>query len=931
MRLSRMPVPHPLNTRSLIATLVLAGTASVAGLAGPAEATTTSTSTVTGTVDVVVVDRHTTHADAERGHEVVLGGNRPALETTTMVTAGGRTYAVPAALGNGLRSGQRVKVTLRSTRLRYATGTGSGTTTTVTAVAPASSIRAAAAATSLRAAAGAHTLTVLPVYWSSPDSQTQASLTTLAQRTADYWRAQSQGTVAITPTVRNWAKITDPGSCDSGALFDRALAAHQVAAPTSLTSHVLVYFPQRSDCGGWAGLGSVSGSRIWVNGYPLLDVTAHEFGHNLGLGHANRATCTSGGSRVSLSTSCTVESYQDSADVMGFATYAASGSLNTALADQIGLAQTVTASATSPAEVELSPLTQVGNVRAVKVDVGTGWVYVDFRPAQAPDTRKPEWAGVQVHYLPNGSYPQSQLLDLQPWQSSAFTSTAMPAYSVWRVPGTTVAISVGVVGSTAKVRVVSTAADTSAPTVPSVQATRASSTTATAIWTASTDAGSGVAGYRVNVDGKPVAFAGPTATSAQVSASSSASSVRVDAVDAAGNVATGTAVSLAAGSTGSGGDTGSGSSGAPDAPVITGPADGSAAASKTVTFAWSPAQTGGAVSAYRLYANGSPFTGLIPAAVRTARIVLPAATTTTLGVMALDSTGRSSALATARVTVDTVAPAVPRTVKLAAGANRVTWTAPPDSGTALHYEVTLDGAPAVTTTETRSAVAAAGTHVWTVRTVDAAGNRSAPVKATGTVDVSAPGAPSLLSMTVAGQQQAISSKRAVVLSWLAAAEPDTWIATYRLEISAPSLAGPVVKTLSGKVLKASVTLPEGTSTITVTAINAGGTVGEAATATMQVDTTKPSAPVITTPARQKAGAATPVSWTAAGDEQSGILRYDIAVAGKVLASVASSATTATLPAGTFAAGRTARITVTAVNGAGLSNAGTSPVITVYAG
>ena len=66
----------------------------------------------------------------------------------------------------------------------------------------------------------------------------------------------------------------------------------------------------------------------------------------------------------------------------------------------------------------------------------------------------------------------------------------------------------------------------------------------------------------------------------------------------------------------------------------------------------------------------------------------------------------------------------------------------------------------------------------------------------------------------------------------------------------------MVKTLSGKVLKASVTLPEGTSTITVTAINAGGTVGEAATATMQVDTTKPSAPVITTPARQKAGAAT---------------------------------------------------------------------------
>lgn len=932
MRLPHLPSNHPLTTRSLIATVVLAVTASVAGLSAPAEAATTSSSTVDGTVDVVVVDRHTAAADAASGRKIVLDGAAPTLQTTTMVSTGGRTYSVPAALSNGLRPGQRVKVTLRTTRLRYATGGAASTTAAVTAVAPASTIRAAAAGTTLRAAAGAHTLTVLPVYWSSPDGQTQASLTTLAQRTAEYWSSQSQGAVAITPTVRDWVKITDPGSCDSGAIFDRALAAHHVAAPTSLTDHVLIYFPFRSDCGGWAGLGSVSGSRIWVNGYPLIDVTAHEFGHNLGLGHANRATCTSGGARVSLSSSCTVDSYQDSADVMGYATYAASGSLNTALADQIGLAQTVTASASSPAEVELAPLTRVGSLRAVKVDVGTGWVYVDFRPAQAPDTRRPEWAGVQLHYLPNGSYPQSQLLDLQPWQSAAFTSTAMPAYSVWRVPGTSVAISVGVVGSTARVRVASTASDTSAPTVPSVQVTRTSSAAATAVWTASTDAGTGLAGYRVNVDGKLAAFAGPTATSAQVSVPSTTTTVRVDAVDAAGNVATGAVIPLAGGSGSSGGAGGdTGGSQPPGAPVITAPTAGSAVATRNVAFAWSPSATGSVPVAFRLYANGTPFTGLIPAGVRTATVVLPAAATTTLGVVAVDAAGRSSSLAEAKVTVDTVAPAVPRTVKLLPGASRLTWAAPTDTGTALHYEVTIDAGPAVTTTETRSAEAPAGKHVWTVRTVDAAGNRSAAVKVSGTVDATAPGAPGMLSMTVAGQQPVISPKRAVVISWQAAEEPDTWIATYRLQISSESLAAPVVRSVSGNALQAAVSLPEGTSTVTVTAINAGGIAGEPASATMRVDTSKPSAPVITTPARQPAGAVTPVSWSAATDEQSGILRYDIAVAGKVLASVSSSTTTTTLPAGTFVAGRTARVTVRAINGAGIANAAASPAITVYAG
>ncbi|MBL8932166.1 MAG: hypothetical protein JNL54_18750 [Kineosporiaceae bacterium] len=913
----RLPRIHLHRTSSL--TVALAVAATIAGLASPAQASSEITSVETGVVDVVVVDRHTEHGHGETGAP---------LETIAMVSAGGRTYPVPAGLRSGLRSGQRVKVGLRTTRraLGFSGSSASAaSTTTVTSLAP-TTARATVAASTLPRAAGAHTLRVLPVYWSTPDSQTQASLTDLAQRTAQYWRAQSDGAIAITPTVKPWAKITDPGSCNASALFDRALAAHGVAAPTSITDHVMIYFPLRSDCGGWAGLGSVLGSRIWVNGYPLIDVTAHEFGHNIGLGHANTATCTSAGTRVSFSPTCEVAAYRDSADVMGYATYSASGSLNTSLADQIGLVRTVTATTAAPVDVELAPLTDVRGLRAVKVDVGTGWVYLDYRPAQAPDTRRTDWAGVQVHYLPNGSYPQSQLLDLQPWRSTAFALTSMPAHSVWKVPGTALAVSIGTVGATARVRVTPTAGDATAPSVPSTMVTRSSATAVRAIWTASSDTGTGVAGYRVSLDGTPVTFAPPAATSVQVSASTSAKTLRVDAVDAAGNIATGTVAAVPTTITGGGGD------GTPSAPVITSPGAGSASRTTVVPLAWTPPATpGGTIIAYRVYADGSALTAPLPATTTALRVALPAGRTTTLAVTATNDSGLTSPMAAVAVTVDTTAPKPPVKAQLPAGTARVTWTPPADTGSPLRYEVTRDGQAEASTTEPRSAVAPAGRHVWTVRTVDAAGNRSAAVTVKGTVDTTAPGSPSALGMSLGGVRAEVSPRRTVLLSWGAATETETWIAAYRLRVSSASLAAPVERRVSGGSTRLSLTLPEGSSTISVTAVNAGGTPGPTVSTTVRVDSTKPSVPTISVTSRQRAAAPLTVAWSAAADQESGIARYRVLVNGRVVTTVDGASRQVTLPAGTLVAGRNATIAVAAVNGAGTAGSGSTARIFAHSG
>ena len=68
---------------------------------------------------------------------------------------------------------------------------------------------------------------------------------------------------------------------------------------------------------GWAGLGEMPGTQSWNNGSFVLRVVAHELGHNFGVHHASSLSCTSGSSRVSLSSTCSSSEYGDPFTVMG--------------------------------------------------------------------------------------------------------------------------------------------------------------------------------------------------------------------------------------------------------------------------------------------------------------------------------------------------------------------------------------------------------------------------------------------------------------------------------------------------------------------------------------------------------------------------------------------------------------------------------------
>lgn len=334
----------------------------------------------------------------------------------------------------------------------------------VVAVAP-DAVGADVLATAEPTVTGAHTLTVLPVYTSATDGRTAAQLQAVAVAAAQYWSAQSNGRISIAPTTRDWQQVSEPaGACDVNTLFSEGLAANGDPVVDD-HHHVLIYFPEDPNCS-WAGLASIGGGAILVNGAPLVDVFSHEFGHNLGLGHAKTATCLSGGGRVPLAypiTGCTVSEYGDYADVMGIATTLASGNLNTAFADVLGLATVTHLGSGSTATVDLAPLGTVTALRAVAIPVTGGTVYVDFRPAQSPDIRVPAWAGVQVHYLatePGKSYPVTYLLDMQP-DTGGFPNTSGPAGSAvamrvggsWMIPGTAETVSVVAVGTTARIQV----------------------------------------------------------------------------------------------------------------------------------------------------------------------------------------------------------------------------------------------------------------------------------------------------------------------------------------------------------------------------------------------------------------------------------------------------------------------------------------------
>lgn len=377
----------------------------------------------------------------------------PSDELVSMVEVDGRLVALPEEITVDGATGDEVLLTIEgSGRARGADAVAA----TVDETSPATVVDIEVLPGEAVAASARTTLTILPVYWSG--SRPAADLQTLGEATATYWSQQSSGAISTTVAVKPWidartvSNVAVPTSCSyesMAVLASQLIAANGLSASGS--NRVSVYFPYWNICG-WAGLGAVGGAHNWINGYTNPEILAHEYGHNLGLGHANWFDC--GNVALILPTTlCASREYGDTADVMGSGTLTGQpGNLNSAMADWLGLAKVVKAQPGQITTATLSPLGSVSAVRAVSVPVSGGTVYVDFRPNVSPDTRKPAWAGVQVRLQAMTSYyPTTYLLDMHPDQN--FASPTLREGESWQVPGTGLEITVVAVNGTSSAKV----------------------------------------------------------------------------------------------------------------------------------------------------------------------------------------------------------------------------------------------------------------------------------------------------------------------------------------------------------------------------------------------------------------------------------------------------------------------------------------------
>ncbi len=121
--------------------------------------------------------------------------------------------------------------------------------------------------------------------------------------------------VTVTPVVRLPQPLTyyEQGNNYSFLLTDARNAARAAGFETNNFNLDVVAFSYSQNFG-WAGRGSLGGKGTWLNGYFDLRVTAHEFGHNYGLHHANLWRTTDG---TVIGAGNDVE-YGDNFDMMGF-------------------------------------------------------------------------------------------------------------------------------------------------------------------------------------------------------------------------------------------------------------------------------------------------------------------------------------------------------------------------------------------------------------------------------------------------------------------------------------------------------------------------------------------------------------------------------------------------------------------------------------
>jgi len=409
-----------------------------------------------------------------------------------------------------------------------------------------------------------------------------------------YYQDASYGQMSMAGDVFGWYTIPDN---DAGCRYTTwASLARQKASEAgvnlSVYQYVVFAFPSISSCG-WAGLAYLPGSESWINGAMNLRVVAHELGHNFGVHHASTQSCTSGGVRVTLSSTCTLDEYGDPFTVMGSSSSRLHLNWHRSQMGWLGDVQTVSASGT----YMLAPVELSGSARLLRIARSDGTYFqLEFRqPWGLFDSFGAGDAavnGVTIRIAPDtNQLVQSKLLDATP-ATTTFTDAPLALGQTFADPFSGLQITTAGVSAAGAQVTVQFVPDAQAPTTPGSLSAQGQSTSSIRLtWTASSD-NVGVSGYRIYRGGTEVATTTATTWTESGLAPSTTYAYDVVAYDAAQNA------SVPASATGSTLDL---DLTPPSAP---GGFTASVKSGRRVALAWSASTDNVAVASYRIFRNG---------------------------------------------------------------------------------------------------------------------------------------------------------------------------------------------------------------------------------------------------------------------------------------------------------------------------------------
>ena len=284
------------------------------------------------------------------------------------------------------------------------------------------------------------------------DAQLQGVLVSNSNSVSNYFSEQSYGQVSFTGInspngdVYHVSIAANGSGCNTNSGWPAWGSQARAAVGSALNSydHVIYVFDSHNTCG-WAGLGYMPGSEVYIDNAFSLTVVAHELGHNLGVHHASSLRCIVAGQPVAYSTdagACSFSEYGDPYDIMGSSATNQQNAFHKLQSGWLGSVngprvKTITASG----DYTVSPLEQSSGVALLLVPNVTGAVVGGSSLGQdfALDLRQTYGSyfdafaagsaaigGVQIRLVQapgSGSPIQTQLIDNNP-QTATFADAA---------------------------------------------------------------------------------------------------------------------------------------------------------------------------------------------------------------------------------------------------------------------------------------------------------------------------------------------------------------------------------------------------------------------------------------------------------------------------------------------------------------------------